>query len=412
MNTSDTQPKHVTLKTLILTSFISIVGASGLTLSVLFMTGLLPLNDTSYQMQQATTVPRTTNYALTANTIPVTSQEDLIIKTVEKANPAVVSIIISKDVPRLERYYEDYGYFSFPRYRENGTQKQDIGGGSGFIVSADGYVVTNKHVANDDDAEYTVIMQNGNKYTAQIIAKDPLNDISVLKIDAEKDLPYLTFADSDNLKIGQSVIAIGTPLEFSNSVSVGVISGLSRSIVAGGGNLGYEEQLDEVIQTDAAINPGNSGGPLLNLQGEVVGVNVAVANAENIGFSLPSNMVKTVFESVQEHGKIIRPFLGIRYIPVTEELKEENQLSVDYGVLILRGENPEELAVIPGSPADKADIVEGDIILEIDGEKLTGDKHLAQILAKKEVGENVTLKILHKGEEREAEVTLKNMENI
>lgn len=405
MTHMDQQPKTISYKTLVITSLISIIGSSGLTLSILFMSGAIPLYQQPTDTQVNTLSQPTANYALNDN---ATEKEDLVVKTVEKTNPAVVSIIISKDMPVLERYYEDYGYFRLPRYKENGTEKQDIGGGSGFIVSSDGYIVTNKHVANDENAEYTVITQDNDKYKAKIIAKDPSNDIAILKIDAGKNLPYLTFADSDKLKVGQSVIAIGNPLEFSNSVSVGVISGLARSIVAGGGSLGYTEQLDEVIQTDAAINPGNSGGPLLNLNGEVVGVNVAVANAENIGFSLPSNLVKEVFESVKEHGKIVRPYLGIRYMPITKDIQKQNNLSVDYGVLVSRGKNSGELAVIPGSPADKADIVEGDIILEFDGEKITEEKHLAQMIARKNAGDTVKLKILHKGEENDVEVTLVN----
>lgn len=349
------------------------------------------------------------------------SQEELVIQAVEKAKPAVVSVIITKDVPILEQYYEEYEnpfgdvfgsdpFFNFqiPKYRENGTEKKEIGGGSGFIVSEDGYIVTNKHVVSDEEAEYTVFSNDGTEYTAEAIARDPINDIAVLKIDA-KDLPYLEFANSDKLRVGQSVIAIGNPLlEFTNSVSVGVVSGLGRSIVASSG-FGQSEQLTGVIQTDAAINPGNSGGPLLNLKGEVIGVNVAVASAENIGFSLPGNMVSKVFDSVKEHGKIIRPFLGVRYVQINERLKEANSLEVDYGVLIIRGETLEELAVIPGSPADKAGLLENDIILEVDGKKLDADTSLAQIIANKNVGDKLELKVLSKGKEKEVTVKLEEV---
>ncbi|MFA6918354.1 MAG: trypsin-like peptidase domain-containing protein, partial [Candidatus Gracilibacteria bacterium] len=276
------------------------------------------------------------------------TQEDLVVGVVKDASPAVVSVIITKDVPILEKYYSEStnpfgdGFtFQIPQYRQNGTEKKEVGGGSGFIVSSDGYVVTNKHVVDDEKAEYTVIMNDEKKYDATVIAKDPLNDIAVLKIkSAPKNLPYLEFGDSDGLKAGQTAIAIGNPLmQFNNSVSVGVVSGLSRSINAGGGIAGGSEHLEGVIQTDAAINPGNSGGPLLNLSGDVIGVNVAIANgAEGIGFALPTNLVKTVVESVKENGKIVRPFLGIRYVSVTKELKDANKLTVDYGVLVARGE--------------------------------------------------------------------------
>lgn len=346
--------------------------------------------------------------------------EDLIVKTVEKASPAVVSIIITKDVPVLEQYYEDMqnpfdefmfggsGFnFQVPKYRDSGkTEEKEIGGGSGFIVSADGFLITNKHVVDQEGVDYTVFMADGSKYEAKIIAKDDLNDVAVLKIEAE-NLPFLKFADSDLLKVGQTAIAIGNPLlEFQNTVSVGIVSGLSRKINAATNLFGKTEVLDDVIQTDAAINPGNSGGPLLNLDGNVIGVNVAVASAENIGFSLPSNLVKNAFELVKSDGKIVRPYLGVRYIPISDSLNEKNKLDVDYGVLILRGENMEDLAVIPGSPADKAGLSENDIILEIDGVKLDENVSLIKIISAKKIGDTVKLKIISKGVEKDVSVVL------
>lgn len=350
------------------------------------------------------------------NTGGAGSQEELVVNAVKKTKPAVVSVIITKDVPIIEQYYEDpfrdffggQSPFQVPKFRENGTEKKEVGGGSGFIVSEDGYIVTNKHVVSDEKAEYTVFLNDGEKYTAKVIARDSLNDIAILKIEA-KDLPYLKFANSDKLEIGQSAIAIGSPLvEFKNSVSVGVVSGLSRSIVAGDG-FGKSEQLEGVIQTDAAINPGNSGGPLLNLKGEVIGVNVAVASAENIGFSLPANLVKAAFDSVKEHGKIVRPYLGVRYVQINEAFKEANNLKVDYGIIVLRGVKPEELAVVPGSPADKAGLKENDIILEVDGEKITEEVNFARIVAEKKVGEKLKLKVLAQGKEKDVEVELEEM---
>lgn len=336
--------------------------------------------------------------------------EKQIIDTVKKSMPAVVSVVISKDVPVLEKYYQNFGGpfgLRIPQYRQNGTEKKDVGGGSGYVVSADGYVVTNRHVVSEENAEYTVITNDGAKYEAKVVAKDSFNDVAVLKIEA-KDLPYLSFGNSDSLEVGQTVIAIGNPLlEFQNSVSVGVVSGLSRSITAGNKFGGSEEQIEGVIQTDAAINPGNSGGPLLNLKGEVIGMNVAMASAENIGFALPANLVSSVVSSVKENGKIVRPYLGLRYIPITKELMEQNKLSVDYGVLVLRGENVTDLAVVPGSPADKAGILENDIILEVDDQKLDADSmSLAKMIGQKKVGDVITLKLLSKGKEKEVKVEL------
>jgi len=320
-----------------------------------------------------------------------------------------------------EQYYENvpspfgdffgnnFFNFSVPRVREKGTEKKEVGGGSGFLVSQDGYIITNRHVVEDEKAEYTVFTNDGKKYTADVIARDPVLDLAVIKIDGS-GFPHLAFGDSDTLEVGQTVIAIGNALaEFRNTVSVGVVSGLARSIVASDG-MGQREALDQLIQTDAAINQGNSGGPLLNLSGEIIGVNVAVASgAENVGFAISGNSAHSIVESVQKTGKIVRPYLGVRYIPITAELKKKNNLSMDYGMLVQRGEEPADLAVIPSSPADKAGIVENDVILEIDGARLTSDQNLAAIIRGKKVGDVVTLKINHRGEEKIVAVTLEEM---
>lgn len=355
------------------------------------------------------------------------SHEDAVVRTVKAAQPAVVSIVISKDVPIIERYYSDdsvnpfddffgNGLFSpfrfrVPQLREKGTEKREIGGGSGFLVSMDGLIVTNKHVVSDEGAQYTVFLNDGRKHEAKLVARDPVNDIAVIKIDA-KNLPFLEFADSSSLQVGQSVIAIGNALgEFQNTVSTGVVSGLARSITAGDA-LGQAEQLNEVVQTDAAINPGNSGGPLLNLSGRVIGVNVAIAQgSQNVGFALPANEVKRTVESVQKTGKISRPYIGVRYVQVTAALQDKNKLSVNYGALVIRGENPDELAVIPGSPANKAGIGEGDIILEADGKKLEGNTTLATVISKKQPGDTISLKILSKGEEKTVTVKLEELKD-
>lgn len=342
----------------------------------------------------------------------VSDDEKSVIEAVKKANPAVVSIVVTKDVPKIERYFEEYNPFygfgfggfglQVPRYRENGTEEKEIGGGSGFLVSDDGFIVTNRHVAADDEAEYTVFFNDETEYVAEIVAKDPQIDVAVLKIkDFDKDVKFLEFGSSDDLVQGQTVIAIGNALgEFRNSVSTGVVSGLSRNIVAGS-RFGGSEVLEEVIQTDAAINPGNSGGPLLNTAGDVIGVNVAVAaQGQNIGFSIPANVVKRIYASVVEFGEIVRPFLGIRYVLITSSMAEKNDLEVDYGALIIRGETFEDLAVIPGSPADKMGLKENDIILEINGVKLDKEVSLSRELRKYEVGDEVELLVLSKGDKK------------
>jgi serine protease Do len=285
-----------------------------------------------------------------------------------------------------------------------------VGGGSGFIVSADGFVVTNKHVVLDEDAEYTVFTNDGKSYPAKVLAKDPLQDLALLKIDqgpivneqgafVSRSFVASSLGDSDGLEIGQTVIAIGNALgEFRNTVSVGVISGLGRTITASGGN--FVETIEDVIQTDAAINKGNSGGPLLNLAGEVIGINTAtVLDAQNIGFAVPVNKVKRDIEQVKTLGKIVYPFLGVRYVLVTDRIAKEQNLSVSYGALVAKGSQG-EAALIPGSPAQMAGILEGDIILEFNGVRIRPENSLAKLIQKYNPKDTVVLKILRADQEK------------
>lgn len=333
-----------------------------------------------------------------------------VVEVVDAANPAVVSIIISKDVPKLEQIMgqsSPFGFFGFntPQYRQNGTEEKEIGGGSGFLVSDDGYIVTNAHVVSDKDAKYTVYLNDEAKYDASVISADVTLDIAVLKIDGS-NLPFLQFGDSDSVKVGQSVIAIGNALgEFRNTVSVGVISGLARSIVAGG--QGSSELLSDVLQTDAAINPGNSGGPLLDLSGNVIGVNVATSSGgENISFSLPSNTVKATVESIQRNGHVVLAYLGVRFVMIDEAFARQNGLSVTEGALVQRGDGGRSVAVIPGSPADKAGIEENDIILKVDDTDIDSTHPLNVVLRKRAVGDVITLTVLHNGDEKTVQATL------
>jgi S1-C subfamily serine protease len=349
---------------------------------------------------------------------PTIDYEEAVVKAVESATPSVVSIIISKNLPIIEQCpYDPFanlppeirqffgGGFEFSQPCQKGTKLEKVGGGSGFIVSPNGLILTNKHVVVDTKAEYTVITFDGRKYKAQVLARDPVQDLAIIKINAS-GLKPAKLGDSDSIKLGQTAIAIGYSLgEFSNTVSVGVISGLSRTITASGAGIG-EEVIQGVIQTDAAINPGNSGGPLLNLKGEVIGVNTAVASgAENIGFAIPINQAKKDIQSVKDSGTIKVPYLGVRYLTITPELAEKEKLAVEYGAWI-KSDNSGTAAVVPNSPAAKAGLKDGDIILEINGEKLTEEKTLAFIIRKYNIGDVLTIKVLRGNEMLEFKVTL------
>jgi len=352
--------------------------------------------------------------------IKVVDEQSQVIEVVKKASPAVVSIVATAEIPTFENYFDvPFGvpdgfeeFFGVPRRRQNGTQEQKIGAGTGFLVSSDGFIITNKHVVSDKEADYIVYLNDeenkGEKIKARVIARDPKNDLAVLKID-KKGLPFLNFSDSGQLQVGQTVITIGYALgEFDNTVSKGVISGLSRSITAGGG-FARTETLKNLIQTDAAINPGNSGGPMLDIEGNVIGVNVAMASAENIGFAILGNEANDVFEQVKSTGSIQgkeTAFLGVRYLLITEEVKNNNNLPYNYGALVSRGESRADLAVTPGSPADKAGIQENDIILEVDDRKVTERNQLADLIVAHKPGDEISLKIYHKGEEKNIKVVL------
>ena len=240
-------------------------------------------------------------------TIIQKSQDQLLTEAVAKNTPAVVSVVISKDVPQLQVVYVNpFGDDPFfknvgievPTYQQVGTQEQKVGAGTGFIITKDGYILTNRHVVEDASADYTVLLSNGKQLPAKVIYKDPKLDAAIIKIDAS-NLPVVSLGDSSNIQLGQTVIAIGNALgEYNNSVSTGIISGLNRTVEASDSE-GSSETLSGVIQTDAAINPGNSGGPLLNLDGQVIGVNVAtVTGSSNISFSIPINMVKEIINTI------------------------------------------------------------------------------------------------------------------
>ncbi len=341
------------------------------------------------------------------------SEDKITISAAKMASPAVVSIVISKILPKIKEIHmggnlEDVFGLMLPHQHQEGAvppeildeqekEKVTVGGGSGFIVKPNGIILTNKHVVFDADAEYVVITSDDKEYPARVLTRDLINDVAILKIDA-KNMPVVQLGDSAKIQPGQTVLAIGNALGlFSNTVSKGIISGLSRQISAATGTGEESEQLRGVIQTDVAINQGNSGGPLISLDGEVVGINTAVIfGAQNIGFAIPINRAKKDLDDLEKYGRIVQPFIGLRYVMLSAAIKEKYNLATDYGALVVRDHIPGSHAIVPKSPADKAGIKENDVILEINGEKLTEKNDLSDVVQKCKVGHEIGLTILRK----------------
>ncbi|KKS77702.1 MAG: Protease Do [Candidatus Woesebacteria bacterium GW2011_GWB1_43_14] len=330
-------------------------------------------------------LPRT---SVGANGQKVLVEESVTIDIAERVSPSVVTV--SVEFPQRE--VMGFDFFQGFTSRFEGGKPQDIG--SGFIVSRDGLIVTNKHVVSVQGAIYKVITSDDKEYEVTDIKRDPANDLAIIKIDlagAGQVLQPVELGDSSNLKVGQYVMAIGTALgEFRHTVTTGVISGLGRGITAGSAFEGYVEELDDVVQTDAAINPGNSGGPLLNSAGQVIGINVAIADgAENIGFAIPINVLKEALNHFETDGSFAsKPFLGVEYQMISKRSAIVNE--VPEGAYIA--------SVVAGSGADKAGIKEGDIITKFGGEDLNEDNNLASAIKKKKVGDSVEVE-LWRGEE-------------
>ncbi|MBI5448775.1 trypsin-like peptidase domain-containing protein [Candidatus Gottesmanbacteria bacterium] len=333
--------------------------------------------------------------------IRVVTEESVVIDAVERVSPSVVTVGITK-TRQLGDMLEINPFDPFSPFRRTPgkTQKLEQDIGSGFIVGADGLIVTNKHVVADATAKYRVITKDDKSFDVVKIYRDPANDLAILKITAS-GLSPVELGDSNSIKVGQLAIAIGTALgEFRHTVTTGVISGVGRGITAGSPFEGYVERLDNVIQTDAAINPGNSGGPLLNSSGQVIGVNTAVSgDGQNIGFAIPINVIKESLANFNATGQFNRPFLGVRYKTVSR----------DVGILNDIPEGAYVIEVVAGSPAEQFGIEEGDIITKIDDVRLAGDNaELAKVIAKKKAGDVMTISVWRDGKDRLVKVTLGN----
>lgn len=360
--------------------------------------GLLGLNWEKLKVPQVITPPPQKE-----EVIRVVKEESVIIEVVDKVSPSVVTVGVTR-TRGLGEIFEIDPFDPFSIFKRIPTQEkieQNIG--TGFIISQDGMIVTNKHVVADTSARYRVVTKDDKTFDVARIYRDPVSDLAILKIEAT-GLEPVEMGDSSKLKVGQLVIAIGTALgEFRNTVTTGVISGLGRGITAGSPFEGYVERLDNVIQTDAAINPGNSGGPLLNSGGEVIGINVAIAQAgQNIGFAIPINVVKESLENFNKTGKFSRPYLGIRYKMIGRDLALLNE--VPEGAYVVE--------VMEGSPAEKERVKDGDIITKIDGQPVREkDGGLAKIISGKKVGDKIELTIWREGEEIKISVTLREFES-
>ncbi len=324
---------------------------------------------------------------------------DPTVAVVKHVSPSVVSILIKQTSSTTAYGTDPFGDNAPP---EPGTE---IGCGFGFFVSTDGLIVTNRHVIADKKVSYSVRLQDGKTLPATVIALDPTLDLGLLKVQGS-GFPAVELGDSDKLEPGQSVIAIGYVLaEFENSVTKGVVSGLNRHLVAG--DVGQEEAIDEAIQTDTAINPGNSGGPLIDLKGKVVGINTAVTDGANsLGFALPSNAVRFAVDSVRKNGRIIRSWLGVRYSMIDEDYANTFGLKESYGAQILKGAKKSGPAVMLDSPAAKAGLKEGDIVLSLNGDIVDVSHSLGVRLSHHAPGETITLRIRRGDQVFDQSVTL------
>ena len=328
------------------------------------------------------------------------SESNQTVRAVNAATPSVVAVLMSKELSKIKK---EIGV-DIARYLVDEKGMVKIGGCSGFFISSDGYVLTNRHIVQDEEASYTVVWQD-KTYSCKILVRDKITDIAILKIDGS-GFPYLKFDNSSQLKLGQTVMAIGNALgEFQNTVSRGIISGLSRDIKTEVG-----ENIQEffgLIQTDAAINPGNSGGPLINLSGRVIGICTAVVlGVENIGFAIPINQAKSIFENIKKYGKLCRPSLGVRYFLIDEEMQKLHHFPFDYGAFIIYETIPGRGGIVPEGPAEKAKLKEGDIILEVNKEKITKQFNLSQVLVHYKIGDVIKITYWSKGEKKQIEVSL------
>jgi serine protease Do len=321
----------------------------------------------------------------------------------ERVRPGVVNIQVVKKVKNIDFGFRGnpfgeqnpFGDFFAPFFQGNPPKEfKQQGVGSGFVISQDGYIVTNNHVVDDAD-QIKVKLSNGKEYAGKVVGRDPKTDLAVIKVEKTSDLHPLTLGNSEDLKVGSWVVAIGSPFGLEQTVTAGIVSAKGRVIGSG--------PYDNFIQTDASINPGNSGGPLVNMKGEVVGINTAIIpNGQGIGFAIPINTAKEIVPQLEEKGHVTRGWLGVSIQEMTPELAKSMGLKEPKGALVAQ--------VVPDSPAQKAGIEQGDVITEFDGKAVTSSKDLPRIVASTPVGKTVTVKLSRDGKATERQVILGEME--
>ncbi len=323
-------------------------------------------------------------------------EDSKIIQAIDKVGSAVVSILTADTLDPMS--------LQIPT-------KDDVYGGTGFVVDASGLVLTNKHVVLDKKANYKIVFSDGSEYLAEFLSEDPFDDVAVLKIKTDKkiDFPVVTLGDSENLKIGQRVVAIGNALSmYENTVTSGIISAKGRDVEAYN-DYGAIQNMSGLLQTDAAINLGNSGGPLVNLNGDVIGMNVAVQEmANNIGFAIPINDLKSVIASIKKDGDIIRPVLGVNFIMLTKAQAMDLDKSLNHGALLVLKSSDGRSAIQKGGAADKAGLKDMDVILSVDSIPVTLENPLHKIIKNYNPGDTLAIQVWRNGKLAEFKLTLRS----
>jgi serine protease Do len=338
-----------------------------------------------------------------ASSIPVSKQQ-----LVVQENSAVVNVAksVSPSVVSITTQTAVAGQSVFGLSTGDSTTQE--GAGTGMVITSNGLILTNNHVIAGGGT-ITVFTSDGKQYKGTVVAANVAQDYAFVRINAT-GLKPVTLGDSSSVQVGEGVVAIGNALgQFSNTVTNGIISGKGRPVTASDGGSSTtssnSENLQDLFQTDAAINPGNSGGPLVNLAGQVIGMNTAVAgNAQNIGFAIPINEVKSAIDSVKTKGVIVRPYLGVRYLPITPDVVASQNLSVSQGALVMGDD--QNAAVVSGSPADKAGLKSGDIITKVGSQTIDSNHSLTALIANQKPGDSVKLTIIRGGKTQTVNVTL------